>query len=643
MIRIFDKDIKDEKDFEGNGLAVLTEAKDICVKQAINGDYELTFSLPLGDKWEYIQPENIAVLNHARFRIKVIDDTSITARAVYYDAAYTFLESFYDAEKQGDFTGATPQYILGQAFKDDSNPVSLLSEEELKPLGMEWVTDLTDLAEMSKITPIGVLKALMEQLDKHKIHNELYVDNYKIALVRRIGKDKPHIKIDTMHNAKSIKINRDTSQLITRLYPYGKDDLHIGTVNEQHPEAHYIESDNYAIWPRDGFMTFDEIKEPDDLYKAAWKQFNADEPDRIDVPKYSVVVEYLDTGNTDVQIGDTVTVVDRAFGTTSKQRVISTETYPYERQRNRFTVGNPPASISDIYNGLVSNYQTYQIHTNEKGELKTGWLEGLKANSRTEFKKKLDSNEKAGRMTMIHDYGDIWVNPDCTEQAMGIVGGVFALANGKDDNGDYKWSAFGDWKGFTADRIVAGTIMTNMVKLMGEGAKLTIDNNMITMKDSDGTEEDSDGTKRLKLGYDTDSGTYLFELYDKDGNKTMYFGDDGNLTMTGVFQTGSIGTARTVIDGNGIQSYNAVGEANGLFVNPGDALTSLSLYQKDKLMFEINAIQVGGIDLLQIGKDDLGILCVGNWTFDNGHNSGSFMTADGKKITVTGGLITEIS
>lgn len=83
MIRIFDKDIKDEQDFEGNGLAVLTEAKDICVKQAINGDYELTFSLPLGDKWEYIQPENIAVLNHARFRIKVIDDTSITARAVY--------------------------------------------------------------------------------------------------------------------------------------------------------------------------------------------------------------------------------------------------------------------------------------------------------------------------------------------------------------------------------------------------------------------------------------------------------------------------------------------------------------------------------------------------------------------------------
>ena len=378
------------------------------------------------------------------------------------------MESFYDAEKQGDFTGATPQYILGQAFKDDSNPVSLLSEEELKPMGMEWVTDLTDLAAMSKTTPIGVLKALMEQLDKHKIHNELYVDNYKIALVRRIGKDKPYIKIDTMHNAKSIKINRDTSQLITRLYPYGKDDLHIGTVNEQHPEAHYIESDNYAIWPRDGFMTFDEIKEPDDLYTAAWKQFNADEPDRIDVPKYSVVVEYLDTGNTDVQIGDTVTVVDRAFGTTSKQRVISTETYPYERQRNRFTVGNPPASISDIYNGLVSNYQTYQIHTNEKGELKTGWLEMMQKNKSITINNQLKEQEIA-----LYKTGALFEATDGS-CAVAIIQGNLAISYEKVGD-DWNWTTIMDGGQVIVGEVFTGTLHTDNVTVKSSYGKLSIE------------------------------------------------------------------------------------------------------------------------------------------------------------------------
>ena len=581
MIRIFDKDIKDEKDFEGNGLAVLTEAKDICVKQAINGDYELTFSLPLGDKWEYIQPENIAVLNHARFRIKVIDDTSITARAVYYDAAYTFLESFYDAEKQGDFTGATPQYILGQAFKDDSNPVSLLSEEELKPLGMEWVTDLTDLAEMSKITPIGVLKALMEQLDKHKIHNELYVDNYKIALVRRIGKDKPHIKIDTMHNAKSIKINRDTSQLITRLYPYGKDDLHIGTVNEQHPEAHYIESDNYAIWPRDGFMTFDEIKEPDDLYKAAWKQFNADEPDRIDVPKYSVVVEYLDTGNTDVQIGDTVTVVDRAFGTTSKQRVISTETYPYERQRNRFTVGNPPVSISDIYNGLVSNYQTYQIHTNEKGELKTGWLEMMQKNKSVTINKQLKDQEIA-----LYKTGALFEATDGS-CAVAIIQGNLAISYEKVGD-DWNWTTIMDGGKVIVDEVFTGTLYTDNVTVQSNNGKLCIQDSVISIKDQ--SDKDQSDVVRLKMGYQ--DGKYVFVMYADDGKtQTMYFDDDGNLTMTGVFQTGTDGTARTVIDGNGIESYNDNNNADGLyanssFYNNGD-IHQIALYDNGNALFKV--------------------------------------------------------
>lgn len=635
---------KDEKDFasQKNGLAALRQAKDVCLSLSADGEYSLRFSLPQDDpNWQYITYECLVKCDGQFYRVKSVDGATVNAQAVYKDAAFTFLENV------GDMLGKKPREIMTVLF--EGTDIHVLTETEAEALGLEWVDATTDFFETSKLNPIGGLKQLMDMLAKYKHHAELYVDNYNIALVKQIGTDKTHIKLSTDRNAKELTRSWDTSQMITRLYAYGKDDLPMGqTVYGKN----FVQSPEYDQYPRDGFMTFDEIeikingdetseeareRAVKELVTAAKQQFAEGNPDRIDKPNITFNVQFLDTGNETIGLGDTVTLVD-ADGGTYTRRVVSMEVYPFERQRNTITTGKLPTTINDVITDLVGSYRKTQIQTNAKGELKTGWLEGLKENYRTEFNKKLDSNEKAGRMTMIHDYGDIWINPDCKnqEQAIGIVGGVLALANGKDDNGDYKWSAFGDWTGFTADKIVAGTIMTNMVKLMGEGAKLTIDNNLITMKDSD----DSDGTERLKLGYDTDSGTYLFELYDKDGNKTMYFGDDGNLTMTGVFQTGSSG-ARTVIDGNGIQSYNGV-KKHGLFVDPGAASAVISLFQNGDEVFKINSVQAAGMHQVNIGNIETSVAGMGNWTFANGAD-GSFMTADGKKITVTGGLITEIS
>ena len=44
--------------------------------------------------------------------------------------------------------------------------------------------------------------------------------------------------------------------------------------------------------------------------------------------------------------------------------------------------------------------------------------------------------------------------------------------------------------------------------------------------------------------------------------------DNGNLTICGVLMTGENGQTRTVIDGNGIQSYNSDNQLHGLVSNP---------------------------------------------------------------------------
>ena len=215
-----------------------------------------------------------------------------------------------------------------------------------------------------------------------------------------------------------------------------------------------------------GLQILMKIETPEELLEAAEWMFSEDNPERVDVPKLSFTTDIAWTDK--IKLGDTVTVYDRDFDTVSAQRVVGITYYPYDQeQAMKITVGTPKTSVSDLFGGMVQESIRYQIKTNDRGELKTPWLEGLKENYRTEFNTNLADNEKEGRQTMVHDYGDIWVNPNNPEQAMGIAGGVFALANSRLPNGDYNWTAFGDWTGFTADRINAGTIYTNDVTIKG--------------------------------------------------------------------------------------------------------------------------------------------------------------------------------
>ena len=209
---------------------------------------------------------------------------------------------------------------------------------------------------------------------------------------------------------------------------------------------------------------------------------------------------------------------------------------------------------------------------------------------------------------------------------MAIIQGQLAIAAGKTD-GSWDWTTVIDDNEIIVSEVFTGTLYTEMVKLMGDGAKLTIENNLITMKDGD-----SD-VVRMKLGYDNNSEQYIFEIRDADGNRTMYLDDDGNLTLTGVFKTGETG-ARIVIDGNGIQSYDNNGRKSGLFSEPvGISTPIFELYLDDESLFKIRGMNVdvpGTGKVLQcsiIGPNNTAILGVLGTTI-NPHGRWNFQTGD---------------
>lgn len=506
-----------EKTFKGGGLGVIQNARDVCVSRNISGDCELTFTLhPSDEKMPLLSPENICDIQGQRYRIKTIDDDKITATAIYQDAAYKHIVRI------ADMIGKSPYEIMCKIF--ENTPVRVMTVAEVAALGMEWVTDLTDFFEVSKVTPLGAMKNLTDTLEKYRHHCELYIDNYNIALVKQIGIDRG-VRLDTAYNAKEMKVKRDTSELITRLYPYGKEDMPIGKVNNS---KNYIESENITTWEREGYEEFPEIDNPTELKTAAQWLFSADNPDRVDIPKYSVTVSYAQRKDKEIRLGDIVTVIDRQYNITSKQRATEVKIYPFEPNKNEVTVGSPPKSIAETFKGMASTSLKYQSTVNERGEVKPSWLENLKGGYSTLVNKAISGNEKEQRKTVIHDYGDIWVNPNNPNQALALVGGVIAMANGKDSNGDWVWSAFGDWSGFTADKLTTGTLNTSNVLIRSNDGKTTLSGNLMTMKDNG-------GNIRLKMGLD--GGVYVFNLYNAQEDKTVSLNSYGGLTLKGSLDT----------------------------------------------------------------------------------------------------------
>ena len=186
-----------------------------------------------------------------------------------------------------------------------------------------------------------------------------------------------------------------------------------------------------------------------------------------------------------------------------------------------------------------------------------------------------------------------------------------------------------------------GTLNSTQNPVESDNKKLLLDGDLLYI-------EDNKGRRRINLG--NMDGAFVFQIFNQLSEKTIEMDDDGNVTITGVFATGTDKNARTVIDKNGIQSYDADGQRDGLWCNEPNSVnqsfSDLTLYNKGKEIFQI--YNEGFYEHLKSkGKSFLGTngdnsYAYGKWKFEQGA-SGTFQTADGKTVTVSGGLITDIS
>lgn len=562
---------------------VLNNAYNVKETRILNDTGSLEFDYPYDEKARLISQNMLVSVNN---HIYEISRTTRNMSGTDVLHVYGTPHFVYEAQKAfiptiGDHIGKSSRVVLQAAvdiiskFKKSVGEnciFHIMTNAELSEKGMKWVADdelLIDFFSTDKTNLWDVIKTIIENLGRGEIFHETTIDSNNnivcnIAIVERIGTDNG-VRLRLEKNMQSISIERNVSDMITRLWAFGSDDLTVSSVNGGKA---YIDSPNiekYGV--QDGYKDYSDYTSADKLYRNAKWEFDENNEDRIDVPQLTISGKLIDLSKLaeygaaeKLEIGDTVHVFD-IDGKEYVQRVIEYQAYPLEPKESNISIGH---IRRDFFIGIWQTEQATKKHS--------------------------------------------------------------------------KWQTANNSVNI---RKVQGTVNTDRNKVQSDNKQLLLDGDLLYI-------EDDKGRRRINLG--NMDGKFVFELFNQLEKKTIKMDEDGNVTITGIFATGTDKEARTVIDKNGIQSYDAAGNKYGLWCNAPSSndmrYTDFNLYYNNKCIFQIyNAIS--GILLRTYGLD---ILSSGNgttvgknkWKFEQGA-SGTFQTADGKTVTVSGGLITGIS
>jgi len=431
-----------ETTFTNFGLAVLEKAKDVCIRERLNGEFGLSFSLPVDDpKWEYLAEENFIKMDNQLFVIREIgDEHSLSAwRHVQCEHIFFLLIDDYIEDKRAE--NCTALYALTRVLED--TPFSVGTVDVVG----------TNTAYFIQMNPLAGINRIIERWG-----GEAQPDNWTVHLLQRRGTDHG-VQLRYRKNLKQIRRIVDTRGVVTRLYAYGRDGITFADINDGKT---YIDSSNISLWrrPKCGEIKTDH-EDPAELLAYAQEHLvTLDTPFvsyEVDVVELKTLAEY---GSLEAfELGDDIRVIDENLKIDIKARVVEYERYPLEPHRSRVTLANFKPGIEDELGKLKDTKETIDRAFTDAGKLNTTWLDGIIDVLRNE----LVAN--TSKITITDTDGILITNADATK-ALSLKGGIFALANSKDAQGNWIWRTFGTGDGFTADEINAGIINAALVQII---------------------------------------------------------------------------------------------------------------------------------------------------------------------------------
>lgn len=341
---------------------VLNNAYNIKETRILNDTGSIEFDYPYDEKARLISQNMLVSVNGHIYEIsRTTRNTNGTDTLHVYGTPHFV----YEAQKAfiptiGDNIGKSSRYVLKQAidiisefkkYVGERCIFHIMTEAELTAKGMKWVADdklLIDFFSTDKTNLWDVIKTIIENLGSGEIYHETGIDSSNnvvcnIAIVERIGTDNG-VRLRLEKNMRSISIERNVSDMITRLWAFGSDDLTVSSVNGGKA---YIDSPNiekYGV--QEGYKDYSDYTSAEKLLRNAKWEFDEDNEDRIDAPQLTISGKLIDLSKLaeygaaeKLEIGDTVHVFD-IDGTEYVQRVIEYQAYPLEPKESNISIGH---------------------------------------------------------------------------------------------------------------------------------------------------------------------------------------------------------------------------------------------------------------------------------------------------------------
>lgn len=509
---------KSETDFTHLGV-VAESARDVCIREVINGEYTLSFSLRRDSaEWEMAVYDNLVLCAGQLFRVRGVtegreQDGSLTGAVscvhVWYEAAdCKYIPHCYTQSGENQLDGwidKSPRWVLEQAFAGTQFTV-----------GQVGITTHTDIFA-TKTNPAAIAAQLAEQVE-----GELVRDNYTVGLVKQLGNNNG-VQIRTGKNLRAVHREMDDTAVITRLYPYGQDDLDISSVNNG---ATYIDSPLLAQYGyvKCGTMDYSDITDPAELLEQAQKEWSAAGQDGLDKPRVTYTVEA--TALSGIGLGDRVQVIDEDLGLDISARVVEMEWYPYEPQRGSVKLSNCKTMAVSLPEQVTQQAARMDKIIGCDGNVLSQYLDNVRGKLQSEVEQNIQK-----RLT-VHEFGDIWVdNLANPRKAMVISDGLFAVANSKKANGDWDWRTIGTADEFIADTINAdwlnaGYIDTGCIDIRSSDGSAKLSGNAFTITTPEGFSAQMSGEDGFTYIYRRDAAgnPYDYVQLDHRGQRRYWHG-----------------------------------------------------------------------------------------------------------------------
>lgn len=377
-----------ETDFTGGCLAYLNKAYEVAVFEGLQETHTVSFKYPMKDeKAELIKENRIVSVEGQAYRITFVKRDysgsrimTVKANRIFYDdALHHHLPTIgNDTDVTKSTIGVDPYDVIKLAIA--GTRFELISDSELKEMGMTRIGAdgvKIDFYPTDKINTYDVIQNVIEAYGR----GEIYYDNYRFAVVERIGKDNG-VRMSIKKNMTSLSVERNTQELTTRLYMYGKDDLTISSLNGGKP---YIDSkegiEKYGI--REAYRDYSDYDDPEKLkafgewdLKGEGNDFRLDRPQLTitgDVVDLSKLAEYGDFYK--IALGDTVHVFEDNIE--HKQRIVSMTYYPYSAKQPSVTIGQPTLANAYYHAWYMGKLiKTIQKNSGRANKLKTSYFHG---------------------------------------------------------------------------------------------------------------------------------------------------------------------------------------------------------------------------------------------------------------------------